>query len=68
MNPAELYLRDVTRRHFFGRCAVGLGAVALNSLLQRDALGASADRPGTLNPMAPHAPQFPGRAKRVIFL
>jgi Protein of unknown function (DUF1501) len=42
--------------------------VALNSLLQRDGFGASAPSPNALNPMAPHAPQFPGRAKRVIFL
>ena len=68
MNPAELHLREITRRHFFGRCAVGLGAVAFNSLLQRDGFGASAPLSNTLNPMAPHAPQFPGRAKRVIFL
>jgi hypothetical protein len=45
----------MTRRHFFGRAA--LGAVALSSLLEADGLGAQLTKP-----------HFPARAKRVIYL
>jgi hypothetical protein len=47
----------LTRRHFFRECRLGLGTMALASLLQRSAQ-ADAARPG----------HFPGRAKSVIFL
>jgi hypothetical protein len=42
--------------------AVGFGYLALASLLNDEARGAVA------NPLAPRAPHFPARAKRVIFL
>ena len=45
-----------TRRHFFSRCGVGLGSMALGSLLARDA---------ALTPKKTH---FPAKAKNVIFL
>ena len=48
-----------TRRHFFRDCAVGLGSIALTSLLQREAQG---------NPLAPRPPHFPAKAKNVIYL
>ncbi len=51
-----------TRRHFFRDCAVGVGGVALASLLQRDSFA------GEANPLAPKAPHFPAKAKSVIFL
>src|SRR6266436_6401619 len=50
---------EQTRRHFFRDCAFGLGSIALTSQFQRDALG---------NPLAPKAPHFPAKAKRVIYL
>src|SRR5947208_3428435 len=50
---------DRTRRHFFRDCAVGLGSIALTSLLQRDAHA---------NPLAPKMPHFAAKAKRVIYL
>jgi hypothetical protein len=51
------------RRYFFRECGVGLGALALASLLQdNEALAAAG------NPSAPRAPHFPARAKRVIYL
>ncbi|HZJ16033.1 MAG TPA: DUF1501 domain-containing protein, partial [Chthoniobacteraceae bacterium] len=59
-------LRDVTRRHFFGQCAVGLGAIALNSLLREEARGAVKIDPA--HPLAPRLPQFAPKAKRVIYL
>lgn len=55
-------LHRLTRRHFFRDCGVGLGAVALGSLLGRSAGAAS------LNPLAPQRPHFAPRAKNVIFL
>src|SRR5436309_1965522 len=33
-------LKFSTRRHFFGQCGVGLGAIALNQLLARDGIAA----------------------------
>ncbi len=50
------------RRKFLASLGSGFGMVALQHLLSQDGYGAIA------NPMAPKAPQFPGKAKRVIFL
>jgi len=62
-------LREVTRRHFFGHCAVGLGAIALNALLARDGLG-EPQRPqiDPSRPLAPRRPPLKAKAKRVIYL
>jgi hypothetical protein len=54
-----------TRRHFFQECGLGLGAVALASLWND---GRAAEGPRLVNPLAPKAPHFRPRAKRVIFL
>ncbi len=60
-------LQDVTRRFFFSRCAVGLGSIALGSLLSGQRTSAST--PGALlNPMSPRPPMFPPRAKNIIYL
>ena len=60
-------MHDITRRHFFGRCAVGLGAIALNELLRADGFGANLVI-DPMRPLAPRAPQFPPKVKNVIFL
>src|SRR5213593_1272397 len=61
------YARLVTRRWFFRQCGVGLGSVALASLLGADkAFGAVA--PKGANPLAPRQPHFKPKAKRVIYL
>src|SRR5262245_52744575 len=67
--PYSNELRDATRRHFFGQCAVGLGSIALNCLLARDGFGAP-QRPqiDPTNPLAPRKPPQPAKAKRVIYL
>src|SRR5947209_3953826 len=57
-----------TRRHFFRDCAVGLGSVALSSLLARETRGADAPRSPRRDPLAPRKPHFPGKAKAVIYL
>lgn len=57
MNSSHLHLR--TRRHFFEDCGLGIGKVALASLLAGDLAGKALDkRPFDL----------PAKAKRVIFL
>src|SRR5215207_10128058 len=53
-----------TRRHFFRDCGVGVGAMALSSLLARDAHGAKERN----DPLAPKKPHFPAKAKAVVFL
>ncbi|MCO6454330.1 MAG: DUF1501 domain-containing protein [Pirellulaceae bacterium] len=60
-------LRDLTRRHFFSRCSLGLGGMALASLLADDAHGA-APEPQVRNPLRPKPSHFPARAQSVIFL
>ena len=58
----------VSRRHFFSRCAMGLGGIALASMLDDRRLNA-APAPGPLaDPMAPKSPHFAPRAKNVIYL
>jgi hypothetical protein len=49
----------LTRRHFFGRSATGLGTAALGALFGRDLQAADSVVPGA---------HFPATAKRVIFL
>ena len=58
---------DITRRHFLGKCAVGLGAIALNQMLAEDGFGA-VSQPNPADPLAPRAPHFPGKVKNVIYL
>jgi hypothetical protein len=56
----------LTRRHFFSRCALGLGSIALASLLhERRAFGSGAS--GLADPM-PRQPMFAPRAKNIIYL
>src|SRR5947207_12750692 len=62
------YARLVTRRWFFRQCGVGLGSIALGSLLgTENAFGAKTVAPAN-NPLAPKQPHFTPKAKRVIFL
>jgi hypothetical protein len=60
-------LRGLTRRHFFSRCALGLGSIALGTLLHPRRAGGAAASP-LANPMAPKQPMFAPRAKNVIYL
>ena len=60
------YARLVARRWFLRQCGVGLGSIALGSLLQKDLFGATAAK--VANPLAPHPPHFKPKAKRVIYL
>jgi uncharacterized protein (DUF1501 family) len=63
MNPAL----DLTRRHFFHDCGIGVGKMALASLLV-DSLGRPAAAAAPPSLLAPKPPHFPGRARAVIQL
>ena len=65
MNRHLENLQHLTRRHFLGKSAYGLGAIALGSLL-KNSLSAAVASPS--NPLAPRLPHFAGKAKRVIYL
>src|SRR3954453_19612559 len=56
--------RHLTRRWFFRDCGIGLGSMALASLLGESARAP----PSQPDPMAPKKPHFPGKAKSVIYL
>ncbi|HEV3256871.1 MAG TPA: DUF1501 domain-containing protein, partial [Gemmataceae bacterium] len=66
MHLAQQHLLNITRRHFFRECGVGVGKIALASLLT----GAVARRTmaGTANALAAKSPHFAPKAKHVIHL
>src|SRR5947209_5761578 len=61
------YARLLTRRWFLRQCGVGLGSIALASLLNGQRAGA-ASLAHAANPLTPKKPHFAPKAKRVIFL
>src|SRR6187455_2382518 len=65
-----LKARAVTRRHFFRSGGMGLGAIALQSLLTRDNVLAQGANSATqrVSALAPKPPMLAPRAKRVIYL
>ncbi len=65
MNPYLDSLVQSTRRHFLKDSAMGLGAIALSSLLGRNAFAAPA---AATNPLAARLPHFAPKAKRIIYL
>ena len=69
MNPFNEYVKLETRRQFFGKSALGLGAAAFASLLPKELFAASEGHPeqkriGGL----PDLPHFAPKAKRAIYL
>ena len=61
----QTHQQYLTRRHFLRHCGMGLGAMALGSLVgcdERENLRSSA------NPLLPRPPHFAPKAKRVIYL
>jgi hypothetical protein len=69
-DPAQ-HLGHLTRRHFFSRCAVGLGGIALASMLnEQNAFGAapSGGMTSLPNPMAPKRGHHAPKAKNIIYL
>src|SRR6185436_5289743 len=58
--------RLIARRWFLRQCGVGLGSIALGSLMGRS--NAEAALPKTFDPLAPRQPHHAPKAKRVIYL
>ncbi len=65
MQNIHEYARQVTRRHFFRDCGVGVGKIALATLLT-DAFAARS--PAATDALTPRLPHFAPKAKRVIHL
>src|SRR5260221_10263151 len=59
MNLCDRTIKASSRREFLEKSGLGFGALAAGYLLQRDAAAAT---------FAPKAPDFPAKAKSVIFL
>ena len=62
MSPLFEHEASLTRRHFFSKCATGIGVAALSSLLAKDVAGAA------VNALLDDVPHFAPKAKRVIYL
>src|SRR4051812_6151811 len=59
---------NVSRRHFFSECGVGVGKIALASLLTSAASRSTFAESKSENPLPPKASHFPAKAKAVIHL
>jgi hypothetical protein len=69
MHDIHEYARQITRRHFFRECGIGVGKIALASLLTGASTARSAaSSPSPADPLAPRRPHFAPKAKRVIHL
>ena len=68
MNPLRENHLHLTRRHFFGRSATGIGTAALASMLHRDGFAAPGHMPDQRFGGLPGLPHFAPKAKRVIYL
>jgi hypothetical protein len=69
VDPSLEHQLLLTRRHFFGRSAAGLGAIALAALCDRELYAAEGN--GGRSPEGAGVagfPNFPARARRVIYL
>ncbi len=64
---AMLQQQAITRRHLFRDCGIGLGQIALGSLLLSNLTGSSVASATGLPGILPQR-HFPARAKRVIYL
>ncbi|MGE3809003.1 MAG: DUF1501 domain-containing protein, partial [Gemmataceae bacterium] len=63
MNAREQRALAFTRRHFLRDCQLGIGGLALSTLM-----GQGADSPKVPNPLSPRKPHFAPKAKHVIYL
>lgn len=66
-------LCNITRRHFFAECGIGVGSIALTALLADRQIAngvqaAESHNPAGRNPLQPKPSHFPAKAKAVIFL
>jgi hypothetical protein len=63
MTPTLQHQLHLTRRHFLRNCQLGLGGIALATLMGHEARGQT-----PTNPLRPRQPHYPARAKNVIYL
>ncbi len=70
MSSDQHVLKAITRRHFFHDCRMGLGQIALGSLLINSGLipGSEQQASASVAKGLPGLPHFPATAKRVIYL
>ncbi|MGV3518579.1 DUF1501 domain-containing protein [Luteitalea sp.] len=61
-------LGEQTRRHFFSHCAMGLGGIALASMLGERRLHGAEGPVALPDPMAPKPGHHPARARNIIYL
>jgi hypothetical protein len=66
MDFHQEYLKYRTRRQFFKDCGVGVGSLALASLLDGNLLADA--KPQGADPLSPREPHFPAKAKSIIYL
>src|SRR5215212_742072 len=64
---------QLSRRQLLHRCGMGMGALALSSLMAQAGITMPTTQnaqsaAGPINPLSPKSAQFPGKAKRVIHL
>jgi hypothetical protein len=67
MSASPQSLQEATRRHFFSQCGMGIGSVALASMMAERGLSA-ASAAAQAGPGAPVGGNHPAKAKNVIFL
>ena len=65
MNFQQQILQAQTRRHFLKGSAMGLGSMALATMMKADGSAAGTE---VVNPLAPKDSHFTAKAKRVIYL
>ena len=75
MNELQRHCLGITRRHFFRECGVGVGKIALASMLAETVAKSAGASPAKIaaptastDPLRPHPGHFPAKAKRVIHL
>jgi Protein of unknown function (DUF1501) len=66
MDPTQQQKLHVTRRHFLRDCQIGLGGLALASLMNSETTATPPDE--NTNPLRPRPAHFAGKAKNVIYL
>lgn len=67
-DPILEHQKSVTRRHFFGKLSIGLGTLALGSLMVPAILDRYKKGSLTMGSMPIQGPHFAPKAKRVIYL
>lgn len=68
VNPYLDHFHSITRRQFLGQCRIGIGSIALGSMLGSIVNKAYASPTDSFNPLHSRSPMFAPKIKRVIYL